>query len=166
MSAVKGDRTYAQSIRRYKMLRVGSTIRPNPVGDHDPAFASGWSAADEAGFAWIEGAAADLEFSLSPVLDGIEIEIDCFSVELSGASPQRLTVYGNGAYIGTYMVRSRGPIRVPLTRDMCSSRTIRLSLVPAEVQIPKLVGRNGDERALSIGVYSIALINAKKKVAA
>ena len=148
------------------MFRLGSSVRPNPLGDHDPVFSSGWSAADQAGFAWIEGAAAELEFDLPPVLGDLTLEIDCFPVDLSGPSPQRLTVFCNGTHVGTHLVVSRGHITVPIARDLCAGRNLRLSLVPAEVEIPKLAGRNSDERALSVGVYSVSLLPAKKAAAA
>lgn len=148
------------------MFRLGSTARPNPVGGHDPVFAGGWSAADQAGFAWIEGAAAELEFDLPPVLSDLALEIDCFPMDLSGPSPQRLTVFCNGAHVGTHLVLSRGHIAVTIPRDLCAARRLRLSLVPAVVEIPKLAGRNSDERALSVGVYSVSLLPAKKASAA
>lgn len=148
------------------MFRLGSTVRPNPIGGHDPVFSSGWSTADQAGFAWIEGAAAELVFDLPPVLNDLALEIDCFPVDLSGSSPQRVTAFCNGAYVGTYMILARGSVTITIGRDLCTGRKLRVALVPSEVEIPKLAGRNTDERALSIGVHSVSLAPAKQASAA
>ena len=105
-------------------------------------------------------------FELPPALTDLMLEIDCFSMDLSGPSPQRLTVFCNGAHVGTHLILSRSQVAVIIPRDLCAARKLHLELVPAQVEVPRLAGRNADERALSIGVYSISLFPAKKASAA
>lgn len=147
------------------MNRLGIPILPNVSGAQNPVFHSGWSVADPAGFVWIEGAAGDLVLELPPLINDLLLEIDCFPMELTGASPQRLTAFCGGTYLGAKLLRSRQTVSFTILREMCTGRQIRVSLVPAVVEIPKLAGRNVDERALSVGIYSICLRNAQSVAA-
>ncbi|WP_135469132.1 hypothetical protein [Crenalkalicoccus roseus] len=142
------------------MIKLGVGIFPNPTGKQAPAFHSGWSATDPGGFVWIEDASADLLLEMPPALADILFEIDCFPVELSAPSPQRLTLFANGQFMGARLLRQRTTLTFHLPREVVTTRQLRLSLLPGMVEIPKLAGRNSDERALSVGVFSVCLRSA------
>lgn len=142
------------------MIRLGVSIFPNPTGKQNPIFHSGWSATDPGGFVWIEGASAELLMDMPPVLSDVVLDLDCFPVELSAPSPQRLMVFANGLFVGAKLLRERSTLCFAVARDLVATRQLRLSLVPGMIEIPKLAGRNADERALSVGVFSAVLRNA------
>lgn len=142
------------------MIRLGVSIFPNPTGKQNPVFQAGWSATDPGGFVWIEGPAADLLMDMPPVLSDLSFEVDCFPVEISAPSPQRVTVFANGLYLGTRFLRGRDMLTFPIPRETATGRQLRIALVPGLVEIPKLAGRGPDERPLSLAVFSVCLRNA------
>ncbi len=142
------------------MIRLGTALAPNAAGKQHPAFTAGWSETDPGGFVWIQDAAAEMALDMPPVLGDLAVEVDCFPIELSGATPQRLTLFGGGLFLGSRLLLGRALLVFPLPREVAATRTLRLALVPGMIEIPKRAGRGPDERALSIGVFSVCLRNA------
>jgi hypothetical protein len=140
-------------------MRLGIAQLPNPVGEQNPIFSSGWSATDATGFVWIEGAAGECVSDMPPALVDLVLEIDCFPLEPAAAAPQRLQVFVNGLLVGVRLLQKRSLLRFDIPKEWVTARKLRLTLVPSVVEVPKLSGRSPDERVLSIGVFSLRLAN-------
>ena len=127
-------------------VRLGVNILPAVAGRQNPIFSAGWSDTDPTGFVWIDGAAGELTFDMPPVL-----------TDLSIPSPQRVSLFCNGLFAGARLVRDRTLLSFFIPRDMATGKRVKMLLVPDVVEVPKLAGRNSDERALSVGVISLCL---------
>jgi len=68
-------------------------------------------------------------------------------------------MYVNGILAANELLLERRDLRLPIPRELCHARTLRISLVPAVIEVPKLSKQSSDERALSIGVHSVCLRN-------
>ena len=140
-------------------MKLGVAQFPNPVGEQNPVFSSGWSATDPTGFVWVEGAAGECISDMPPALVDLALEVDCFPLDPAAAVPQRLSLFVNGLFAGVRLLPKRSVLRFEIPKEWVTARQLRLALVPGTVEIPKLSGRSPDERPLSIGVFSLRLAN-------
>ena len=138
-------------------VRLGVNILPAVAGRQNPIFSAGWSDTDPTGFVWIDGAAGELTFDMPPVLTDLALELECYPMDLSIPSPQRVSLFCNGLFAGARLVRDRTLLSFFIPRDMATGKRVKMLLVPDVVEVPKLAGRNSDERALSVGVISLCL---------
>jgi len=137
--------------------RLGTVLRPHRGEGLPEVFARGWCDVDDGGFVWIDGAMGEFVFDLPVLMRDLLLEIDCFPVGLVGPEPQRMSVYVEGTFLEAVMLRERTVVRLSIGRDLCPGKRVRISLVPAVVQVPKLASDSSDERALSVGVHAVAL---------
>lgn len=137
--------------------RLGTVLRLHRGEPLPEVFARGWCDVDDGGFVWIDGAMGEFVFELPVLMRDLVLEIDCFPVGLAGPSPQRMAVFVEGSFVEAVMLRERTVVRIAIPRELCPGKQARVSLVPAEVQVPKLASDSSDERALSIGVHAVAL---------
>lgn len=137
--------------------RLGTVLRPHRGEGLPEVFARGWCDVDDGGFVWIDGAMGEFVFDLPVLMRDLVLEIDCFPVGVVGPEPQRMSVYVEGTFLDAVMLRERTVVRLSIARDLCPGKRVRINLVPAVVQVPKLATDSSDERALSIGVHAVAL---------
>lgn len=140
-------------------MKLGIAQFPNPVGEQNPIFARGWSATEPTGFVWIDGAAGECVSEMPPALVDLILDVDCFPLDSAAATPQRLEVFVNGLLAGVRLLTKRSVLRFDIPKEWVTGRQLRLTLVPGAVEVPKLSGRSPDERAPSIGVFSLRLAN-------
>ncbi|BBK42028.1 hypothetical protein STVA_20480 [Allostella vacuolata] len=137
--------------------RLGTVVRLHRGEALPEVFSRGWCDIDEGGFVWIDGAVGELSFDLPVLLRDLVLELDCFPVGLVGAEPQRMGIFVDGSFVDALMMRERAVVRIPIARELCPGKRMRISIVPGVVQVPKLATDSSDERALSIGVHAVAL---------
>ncbi|ROQ02013.1 hypothetical protein EDC65_1201 [Stella humosa] len=137
--------------------RLGTILRLHRGEPLPDVFTRGWCEVDDGGFVWIDGAVGELGFELPVLMRDLVLELDCFPVGLVGAAPQRMSVFVEGSFVDAILLRERAVVHIPIPRELCPGKRIRISLVPAEVQVPKLATDSSDERPLSIGVHAVAL---------
>ena len=148
---------FAQHPDAAQPYRLGTVLRLHRGEPLPEVFARGWCDVDDGGFVWIDGAVGEFAFELPVLMRDLVLELDCFPVGLVGAEPQRMSVFVEGSFVDAVLLRERTVVRIAIARELCPGKRVRISLVPAVVQVPKLATDSSDERPLSIGVHAAAL---------
>lgn len=137
--------------------KFGTVIRPSVLEPLHAVFAGGWALPEPGGFCWLDGAAGRLDFDVGMVAEQLMLEIDCFPVHTVQPTVQRIAIYVNSMLAGNELLLERRALHLIIPRELCHAATLRIDLVPAVVDVPKLSKQSNDERVLSIGVYSVSL---------
>ncbi len=114
--------------------------------DSGAALLQGWSD-PEVGQVWTSGLSAVLRFALPRLSHGSVVVLQASPHLTDDLSAQRVVVYGNGLYVGSWHLRSDGQIAIPLPSFVGMSVLVS-GLLDLAFELPDCCSGSGEDRRL------------------
>lgn len=153
--------------KQLKLLDHGSRVSFARGGQAASFLREGWSE-QEKDFIWSIDGRSSLAFKLPAQQANWRIVLDVMAFVHGEYKQQRMLVYANGSFLGSFTLRGRTKVEASLPdRALTPSgdaAPVEMTLVFPDCRSPAALGRNQDRRVLGGALYSLGVMRVEPTV--